>query len=270
MEPITRKELFMAKAAGENVNVPEPITREEKYLKYMADNSASKYFVEQTETLLDKEYDIDNSSTKRDPLAVTVGDNVRVTFDGAEYNCTVLSLGNYLSIGNEAFWVSGGKDTGEPFGIHVGFSGTTYIMVHSSNVGTHSVKVEKILGETIDPKFIPAGVGGGVVIVQDSAMASGVMPAAQAAPTATMNAAQIAEAVLSGKNVYFIEPNNQVLLPFACGYRFGEMASGVMTAASSPDPFALFGSADEEGWYVGVKVVLDGAYYTFDYGIKTE
>ena len=36
MEPITRKEMFMAKAAGQNVNVPEPITREEKYLAAIA------------------------------------------------------------------------------------------------------------------------------------------------------------------------------------------------------------------------------------------
>lgn len=36
MEPITRKEMFMAKAAGQSVNVPEPITREEKYLAAIA------------------------------------------------------------------------------------------------------------------------------------------------------------------------------------------------------------------------------------------
>ena len=96
MEAVTRKELFMAAAAGENVSLPKPVTREEMFLKHMADNSAAKYFVEQTETLLDKEYDIDNSSTKRDALAVTEGDNVRVTFDGAEYNCTAQVFGNYI------------------------------------------------------------------------------------------------------------------------------------------------------------------------------
>lgn len=36
MEPILRKEMFMAKAAGQNVSVPEPITREEKYLAAIA------------------------------------------------------------------------------------------------------------------------------------------------------------------------------------------------------------------------------------------
>lgn len=37
-EPITREEMFLAKAAGEDVNVPAPITRREKYLAKIAEN----------------------------------------------------------------------------------------------------------------------------------------------------------------------------------------------------------------------------------------
>lgn len=37
--PITRKEHFLAKAAGESVNTPEPITREEMYLDAIASGS---------------------------------------------------------------------------------------------------------------------------------------------------------------------------------------------------------------------------------------
>lgn len=40
-EPITREEMFLAKAAGENVNIPEPITRKEQYLKAIAENGGS-------------------------------------------------------------------------------------------------------------------------------------------------------------------------------------------------------------------------------------
>lgn len=36
-EPITRKEKFYAKIAGQNVDLPEPITREELYLKAIAE-----------------------------------------------------------------------------------------------------------------------------------------------------------------------------------------------------------------------------------------
>ena len=37
-KPITRKEMFMAKASGQNVNTPKPITREEKFLERIAEN----------------------------------------------------------------------------------------------------------------------------------------------------------------------------------------------------------------------------------------
>lgn len=40
-EPITREEMYLAKAAGENVNIPEPITRKEQYLKKIAENGGS-------------------------------------------------------------------------------------------------------------------------------------------------------------------------------------------------------------------------------------
>lgn len=40
-EPITREEMYLAKAAGEDVNIPEPITRREKYLAKIAENGGS-------------------------------------------------------------------------------------------------------------------------------------------------------------------------------------------------------------------------------------
>lgn len=39
LNPITRTEMFMAKAAGQNVNPPEPITREEMFLAAIANNA---------------------------------------------------------------------------------------------------------------------------------------------------------------------------------------------------------------------------------------
>lgn len=38
MKPITRQEIFLAKISGEDVQLPEPMTREEIYLKAIADN----------------------------------------------------------------------------------------------------------------------------------------------------------------------------------------------------------------------------------------
>lgn len=40
MEPVTRKELFMAAAAGENVSTPKPVTREEYFLSKIGGGGA--------------------------------------------------------------------------------------------------------------------------------------------------------------------------------------------------------------------------------------
>lgn len=41
MDPITRKEMFLAKAGGQSVKTPEPITREEMFLQRIAENGGS-------------------------------------------------------------------------------------------------------------------------------------------------------------------------------------------------------------------------------------
>ena len=41
MEPVTRKEMFLAKAGGQSVATPEPITREEIFLQRIAENGGS-------------------------------------------------------------------------------------------------------------------------------------------------------------------------------------------------------------------------------------
>ena len=41
IEPITRKEKFLAKAGGQQVSVPEPITREEMFLSNICGGSSS-------------------------------------------------------------------------------------------------------------------------------------------------------------------------------------------------------------------------------------
>lgn len=41
MDPVTRKEMFLAKAGGQSVATPEPITREEIFLQRIAENGGS-------------------------------------------------------------------------------------------------------------------------------------------------------------------------------------------------------------------------------------
>ena len=190
-----------------------------------------------------------------------------VTYNGVEYECTPsdpIGFGAPCALGNLS--VFGGDDSGEPFIIMIGDEEGDGIVdltiVDLTGATNANVKIEK-KGEIhkIDPKFIPEGIGGGVVIVQDSAMASGIAVVEQAAPTATMNAAEIAEAVSTGKTVYFrVQHADSMLLPFVYGYRFEELTSGVMTLAALPDPYALFGAVDEYGYYRFVKVFINGEY----------
>lgn len=224
-------------------------------------------FYEETEVLFDQTIEFANTQYKTsNVLPIAVGDTVNVTWDGTAYECVAIEVeSGAIFVGNSA--TMGGANTGEPFAIAIVPGNGTMML---GDDGNHTVKIEVSKVKTIDPKYIPAGVGGGVVIVQDSAAASGIAVVESATPTATMNAAEIAEAVFAGKTVYFLEPNNQTLLPFVYGYRFGELASGVMTTPALADPYALFGATDESGWYYCVKVWLNGEYATFDYGVKTE
>lgn len=198
------------------------------------------------------------------------GETYTVTYNGVSYDCVpydVYSDGNALFIGNKALF--GQDDTGEPFAIMVSSieNGSKFQLdIISVNGDTSAtVKIEKSVIHTIDPKFLPGG-GGGVVIVRDSAMASGIAVVDSDA-TATMNAAQIAEAIFAGKTVYFLEPNDGTLLPFVYGYRFGDLASGVMTLVAAPDPYALFGAHDSDGYYHRIKVYSDGIYYTDGFSV---
>ena len=50
LEPITREEKYLAKAAGQSVDVPEPITRKEMFLDAVAKSGGG------TADLTDEEY----------------------------------------------------------------------------------------------------------------------------------------------------------------------------------------------------------------------
>lgn len=283
LEPITRQEKIIA---GQDLT---PITRMEKFLKEFGGSGGgggaqpdwnaaegkpghilNRPFYESTDVLFDQGVEISDDELKKhwameQALPISSGDSVSVTFNGVKYELTAQPVPGFPDLvyfGNDATF--GGPDNGIPFCVMTGSDGNgefTAISAPDYAGQFVSVKVEALVVKTLDPKFIPAGVGGGVVIVQDSAMASGVAVASQAPATATMNAAEIAEAIFAGKTVYFLEPNDGTLLPFVYGYRFGELASGVMTLGAAPDHFALFGALDSDGYYHRITVYSDGVYY---------
>ena len=110
MEPILRKEMFMAKAAGQNVNVPEPITREEKYLAAIAKSGcgAGDMLVTITAVMAmdmdDEPQYVADKTFEEIESAVNAGKNVRVKFflEGAD---TYTPLSAHFP-GNEVYFMS--------------------------------------------------------------------------------------------------------------------------------------------------------------------
>lgn len=219
-------------------------------------------FGESTEVLFDQRVEIEagEGNVFQYALPISAGDSVKVTWNGAEYECTAgTGSNNLVFFGNPA--IMGGEDNGIPFIMATGtFNGDgIFGIIAPDFIGqTVSVKVEGLVVKTIDPKFIPAGVGGGVVIVQDSAKASGVA-VVDGDATATMNAAEIAEAVQAGKTVYFLTLA-ELLLPLAQVHLYHELVSGAMAVIEQPNPYVQFGTMNEDGSYMCVKVWPDGSY----------
>lgn len=179
MEPITRKELFMAKAAGQNVNVPDPITREEKFLAAICGSGGggaqpdwnaaegepghilNRPFYEHTITLFDQTVELQETeegmlmmSTFPEPLE---DKTYKVTYNGVPYDCTPFVTDEYTAaLGNLS--AMGGPDTGEPFIIVIGGIDGVFqiVLVDLTGATSATVKIEKP-GELrkIDSKFSP-------------------------------------------------------------------------------------------------------------------
>lgn len=94
---------------------------------------------------------------------INAGDTVVVTWDGVRYEC-VATTHQFGVVFGDFSGMMGGESTGEPFmGMVSSAQGISGIMAKDPAV--YSVKVEAMEIQTLDPKFIPAGVGGGVTIL---------------------------------------------------------------------------------------------------------
>lgn len=157
-KPITRKELFMAKAGGQDVKTPEPITREERFLDAIAKNgggsgsglppitpeSRTEVFEEQSVAF---EYFDGFYSATVSGLPLVGGELYAVMFDGVRYTLKATDWGEPVTIGNAAYALNEpGLDTGEPFVIVY----YTDDQAHQSDImvltdeATHTVGVELI------------------------------------------------------------------------------------------------------------------------------
>lgn len=101
-------------------------------------------------------------------FVLSAGESYVVTWDGQEYRCvaTHVEEAHLVFIGNP-YVVGEGEDNGMPFVMfYIPEIGVTEI--NSLTDGVHSFTVEKITEKinTIAPKYLPAGSGGGLPVVE--------------------------------------------------------------------------------------------------------
>lgn len=148
MEPITRKEKFLAKAGGQEVSLPEPITREEMFLAAIGGESGGCGRVERKEVTVESK--ADESTWLEGFPAFAVGDTVTVKVDGVEYSLVAFDDGvPVVGDSNEAY------DSGN---IKYGWCVACFPedgTVDFYGINSHTVSYVCEVVHKIDEKFIP-------------------------------------------------------------------------------------------------------------------
>lgn len=128
-------------------------------------------FYESTEVLFDQRVEfveLDGMMGIEVPFPELLEPNktYRVTYNDVAYDCiaNIGPSGDFGYLGNAS--IMGMDDTGEPFVVLVA-EGTGQVLGQIASINSDAsatIKIEKPVIHTIDPKFIPDGVGGGVVV----------------------------------------------------------------------------------------------------------
>lgn len=101
-------------------------------------------------------------------LPISVGDKVFITYDGVTYESEAVAFQeNNVSFGNSA--IIGGDSNGIPVAAITGKSDGMDLTAFMGAPGYHTIKIEKPVIHTIDPKFLPGGGGGKVIYAWNSA-----------------------------------------------------------------------------------------------------
>lgn len=147
MEPITRKEKFLAKAGGQEVSLPEPITREEMFLAAIGGTSGGCGWVERKEVTV--EFPAQSQNVLEGFPLFAVGDTVNVKVDGVEYSLVAFDGGAPM-VGDTMEQLQTG--TGE-YGWLLGGDEATGVLFFC--VDSHAVSYVCEVAHKIDKKFIP-------------------------------------------------------------------------------------------------------------------
>lgn len=207
-------------------------------------------FYESIELLFDQRVEFtEGMYSQSELLPISVGDVVKVTWDGVEYKCVALDASaigatGALLVGN--FPPLTGVDTGEPFAIAIiPGQGMDILDTSEEGVSGANVKIEGIVAHTIDPKFLPDGIGGGGIEIVTVAETSTYATAPQ---QASMTLTEIAKAIYAGKTVFF-QPYDGLLLPVAFNHRLNDLVTGVAAIDTVEDPYIMFGAISEDGTF---------------------
>ena len=114
--------------------------------------------------------DIGMGNLVSDETELFAGETYEVVFNGEKYICvaqTVEAFNNMVAVGNvglSQMWVSqiGVEDTGEPFCFIV----ANDWVLGTKEAGTYTISAKRMTEtiKTIDPEYLPVGVGGGYVV----------------------------------------------------------------------------------------------------------
>jgi hypothetical protein len=100
LTPVTREEYYLARMAGEDVTMPEPITREEEYMKGIADAINGDDDVEIPEPITREEEYIKNIANN----VASAGSSEQAMLDGIiDKTITSVSSNNVTKIGDSVF-----------------------------------------------------------------------------------------------------------------------------------------------------------------------
>ena len=151
LTPITRKEFFMATAAGQDVTPPEPITREEMFWADIIEDSAptetwETIYENSINAIEDDPYPYFWFGTSISSIVPEVGETWRVTFDGVEYRCVATDQGAYGALLGNPKW-SGFDDDGSGMPFSFFNAGWGAWSGGCGEMGTYAVKLERLVTE---------------------------------------------------------------------------------------------------------------------------
>lgn len=181
LTPVTADQMYLAKMAGMDVEIPQPVTVDQMFMQKIIENGGSggasswndlkdKPFYEETveEVVLPKsEIDFTKSTTvtahegENGHIATpfVLGEHYTVVYDEMEYDCTFYAVGGGGYIGNSYLFDTNSINNGMPFaalcGVDAADNPFVRYKVEAKGEHTFEIRQEVKTIHTIEPKYLP-------------------------------------------------------------------------------------------------------------------